>query len=357
MLFGILPLLLVGLGLTFLLDAGADDDPEPESGELDLTPGNDMLDMADTGATTVNALGGNDTITSDETGPILLRLGAGDDVAELSNGFAEVYGGTGDDEVVMSDGALLAFLGFGNDTVEGIDGEIEAYGQGGNDLMSATQFDDTLDGGSGNDTLDGGEGDDRLLGDLGDDLIEGGRGDDVVLGGAGNDTISDFNSMEEDLLIGGAGDDLIESDGRGDTVYGYSGNDTLNGYALSSLQNDDPGAVLDGGVGNDDLMGDLNSTMTGGAGQDDFTVVSEFGTVDTPAVITDFNPAENDRIFLTITPEAFGDPRDGPDYEVTRQVAADGSGVEILVNGDVYVKLEGITTLEGWIVNIRENSI
>ena len=181
-------------------------------------------------------------------------------------------------------------------------------------------------------------------------MIEGGRGDDVVLGGAGNDTISDFNSMEEDLLIGGAGDDLIESDGRGDTVYGYSGNDTLNGYALSSLQNDDPGAVLDGGVGNDDLMGDLNSTMTGGAGQDDFTVVSEFGTVDTPAVITDFNPAENDRIFLTITPEAFGDPRDGPDYEVTRQVAADGSGVEILVNGDVYVKLEGITTLEGWIV-------
>ena len=39
--------------------------------------------------------------------------------------------------------------------------------------MSATQFDDTLDGGSGNDTLDGGEGDDRLLGDLGDDLDRG----------------------------------------------------------------------------------------------------------------------------------------------------------------------------------------
>jgi Ca2+-binding RTX toxin-like protein len=356
MLFGILPLLLVGLGLSFLLDGGAEDDPPPESDTLNLTPGDDVLDMGRTTASEINALAGNDTITSQESRPLVLSLGAGADVAELSNGFAEVQGGSGDDSVVMTDGALLAFLGFGNDTVEGIDAQVEAYGQGGDDLMSATQFDDTLGGGNGADTLFGGDGNDRLAGGLGKDQLYGDRGDDTLLGGQGDDELLDVVGGN-DLLIGNTGNDYLETDGRGDTLYGYAGDDTLVGYASSASQNADPGAILDGGVGNDDLFGDLNTTMTGGDGQDDFTVISEVGSPEDPAVITDFDPTENDRIFLTITPEVFGDPRDGVDYEVTRQVAADNSGVEILVNGAVYVKLEGITTLEGWIVNVRENFI
>ena len=359
MLFGVLPLLLLGLGLAFLLDSGAEDDPPPESGELNLTPGDDLLDMASTAATTVNAFGGDDTITSTETEAILLRLGAGDDVADLSNGSAEVHGRAGDDNITMADGTLLAFLGLGNDTVSGIDGQIEAYGGGGNDLMQGTQFEDLLDGGSGADTIKGGDGDDSLLGGFGNDLIEGEANDDTMFGGQGNDTLIGGEGGS-DVLIGNTGDDSLETDGRVDTLYGYTGDDTLTAFSLDPLQDDDPGAVLDGGIGNDDLTGDLNSTMTGGDGQDDFTVVTDFGTIAEPAVITDFDPSENDRITLAINPFAFGDPRLDPDtpvYEVTRQVAADGGGVEILINGDVYVKLEGITTLEGWIVNIREDFI
>lgn len=359
MLFGLLPFLLVGLGLTFLLDDGTADDPPPESGELNLTQGDDLLDMASTAATTVNAFGGDDTITSTEPGAILLRLGAGDDVAELSNGSAEVHGRAGDDNITMSDGTLLAFLGFGNDTVSGIDGQIEAYGGGGDDLMTATQFDDILDGGDGDDSIDGGDGDDRLLGGVGDDSIEGNGGNDTLRGGQGSDTLADrFGG--DDILFGNGGNDWLETDGRGDTLLGHAGNDTLSAYSLDGLQDNAPGAVLDGGTGNDALIGDLNSTMTGGDGQDDFTVVTDFGTIAKPAVITDFDPSENDRITLAINPFAFGDPRLDPDtpvYEVTRQLAADGSGVEILVNGDVYVKLEGIKTLEGWIVTIREDFI
>jgi hypothetical protein len=94
-LFGLLPLLLVGLGLSFLLDDGPEDNPPPESDDLTLTPGDDVLDMGNTTASEVNALAGNDTITSQESRPLVLRLGAGADVAELSNGFAEVYDGSG----------------------------------------------------------------------------------------------------------------------------------------------------------------------------------------------------------------------------------------------------------------------
>lgn len=374
MLFGVLPLLLLGVGLTFLLDGGSggasasgddtqqpDTPPDPDTppapdGPLTLTPGDDRLDMATTDASEVDALGGNDTITANVQRPLVLTLGEGDDEAQVTNGFVEVDAGAGDDSVLMTDGALLAFLGLGNDTVEGIDGQIEAYGGDGDDLMRSSQFDDTLDGGAGNDTISTIDGENRLLGGAGDDGIAGGFDADTILGGEGNDTL-DGRSGGDDILIGGSGDDLIETDGRGDTLFGYAGNDTLSAYSLSSLENDLPGAVLDGGTGDDDLMGDLNATMTGGEGRDDFTVVTEFGSLDSPAVIRDFNPSEGDRLFLTITPEFFGDPRDGPDYEVTRQLAADGGGVEILVNGGVYVTLEGLATLDGWTVTVRENFI
>jgi Ca2+-binding RTX toxin-like protein len=151
----------------------------------------------------------------------------------------------------------------------------------------------TIHGGDGQDTIYGGAGADHLFGDSGNDTLYGGDNNDVLDGGTGNDT-----------LWGGSGNDQL---------YGGSDNDTLHGG-----DNDD---MLDGGAGNDTLYGDDGNdrivggpgvdVMTGGAGADTFAfnsasdapVVTDLGGLvlgdpNKMDTITDFNPAEGDKIDL-----------------------------------------------------------
>jgi Ca2+-binding RTX toxin-like protein len=74
---------------------------------------------------------------------------------------------------------------------------------------------DTIYGGAGNDFISGGSGDDVLYGGTGDDLLTDYSGSNRIDGGAGNDTISmvsynhsyDLEGPGVDLITGGAGQD------------------------------------------------------------------------------------------------------------------------------------------------------
>lgn len=194
-----------------------------------------------------------------------------------------------------------------NDVIYGQVGNDEIYGLGGNDA---------LDGGDGADEIDGGAGDDMIGGGAGSDVIHGGEGNDAIASGlslsvpqrsrpddnwtpppggtthAAGSTWGVYDiflarvfsgivypgqDASGDYVDGGGGDDdLIGSFGN-DHILGGSGADFLGGTA-----GDD---VLEGGEGNDRIDGDglpedgyLNTTppemhgddfLDGGEGNDD----------------------------------------------------------------------------------------
>ncbi len=139
-------------------------------------------------------------------------------------------------------------------------------GLGGNETFIGSAIDDVLYGNQGNDTL---------TGEAGNNLIRGGQNEDILNGGIGND-----------ILHGQLGNDTLTAGGGNNVLRGGQGND-----------------VLVGGAGIDVLMGDRDQdTLTGGAGADQFVLRgnTNIGRVDANLadVVTDFNPAEGDRIVL-----------------------------------------------------------
>jgi Ca2+-binding RTX toxin-like protein len=185
------------------------------------------------------------------------------------------------------------------------------------------------------DTLHGSSADEQILGDpagtvpgpgnlivalQGDDLVFAGYGADTVSGGAGSDTIYGSGTTESpgaaaaflsrddlaDDLQGGSGDDMLIGAGGDDTLMGGSGADLL----LGDWGND----RLLGGGGDDILRGGLGADrLVGGAGFDTFT----FGMIAAPAafgfeagvgadrdVVVDFTPGEDLLRFEAVGAEA-----------------------------------------------------
>lgn len=196
---------------------------------------------------------------------------------------------------------------------------IEMNGLGGNDRLT---LDDTLAvisargatlwGGEGNDTLvgglapttlDGGNGNDSITGSTADDFITGGAGDDWIHGSKGNDLI--LAGDGKDIVYGWRGDDMIYGDAGDDTLFGQDGNDTVAGdgedrlgfTGTGVLANYDGHDRLDGGVGDDWLVGGPQSltimdkngldTLVGGAGNDILDSRGWWGVGNDVDVITD----------------------------------------------------------------------
>lgn len=154
--------------------------------------------------------------------------------------------------------------------VEGRDGDDSIEGGGGNDELYGGRGNDTIFGGAGNDRIYGEWGDDRLYGQLGDDTLDGGDGVDVldesVGGGSGR-------AGERNTLDGGSGNDALVGCVGPDTLRGGSEDDTISGEG-----GDD---VIEGGSGNDRLFGgDGNDRISGGAGNDYATGGSGDDTID-----------------------------------------------------------------------------
>lgn len=133
-------------------------------------------------------------------------------------------------------------------------------GTSGDDVNEGSFSPDNMDGGEGNDTLSGGMGADRISGGAGDDIIHGNAGNDVLDGGTGEDYI--YGDEGDDVIVsgahryGGVGDDtyeyltqfssgayemygssgVVELDGEGnDTVVTNYYNFTLNSTSVENL--------------------------------------------------------------------------------------------------------------------------
>lgn len=210
--------------------------------------------------------GGTPTVAN--TVQIQLSGLGGHDLLELdeSNGAlpaASLFGGTGNDTLIGGSGADSLFGQGGNDTL---------FGKSGNDFLFGGASNDVLIGGRGNDQVFGEAGNDRMIWNPGDDtdLNEGGEGTDTVEvnGGNGSETFSlasngtrvrfdrinpapfaiDIGTSEKLVLNANGGDDFVSCVG--------------NLSALIQIE-------IDGGAGNDTILGSNgNDTLRGGDGDD-----------------------------------------------------------------------------------------
>ncbi|KWR80964.1 hypothetical protein RN02_11370 [Pseudomonas sp. PI1] len=311
--------------------------------------GQDRIDNYDRSTDKVDAIEfGNDISTDDilvrrRDSDLILSLKGGDDRITLTNYLTNDGNNSYRlEEIRFADGtiwdvervkAMLLQGGEGNDTLTGYASDDHLSGGTGNDRLSAEAGNDWLEGGIGNDSLYGDAGNDTLVGGAGNDYLHGGDGSDVYRfeRGWGQDRIDNYDRSTgktdaiefgsdisaDDVQLSRRGSDLILSLKGGDdritlssylfndgndlyrleeirfadgTIWdvervkamllqGGEGNDTLIGYASDDRLsggggNDqlDAGAGndwLDGGVGNDRLFGGAgNDTLSGGVGDD-----------------------------------------------------------------------------------------
>ena len=223
-----------------------------------VSQGND--DVVGTQANdTIDALGGNDTITSATAGIDTLRGGDGDDTIALWQGFA--YGDAGHDNLFAdgSSGGATMSGGEGNDTLTSASGygTNVLQGNAGDDVLYSIANDyyysnDSMQGGTGNDTY-------YVGGFFADTVTENvGEGVDTVIASV-HWTLG--NNVENLVLakanLRGTGNALDNA------ITGTTGSETLTGQAGMD--------TLDGGTGNDSLdggTGDDKYLFGRGAGQD-----------------------------------------------------------------------------------------
>lgn len=338
-------------GAVTVLAGGGDDTIRGTASDdsLDGGSGNDSLD----------GMGGNDTVIGSD-GDDILQGNSGSDSVSGGNGRDLVRGGGGSGDTVsggLDDDTLdggagtdslfettngnltltsTTMTGLGNDVLLNVERarlvggnarnifdasafnpapgltSVIASGGGGNDLLIGSPGADIMDGDDGDDVLIGNDGNDQLLGDRGRDRLEGGGGNDLlegaqgsgdsISGGPGNDTINggagtdrvyeiaDVNfvltsasltglgtdtliGIERAALTGGAGNNTIDASGfggSGTTLDGGAGNDSVLGSAsVDVIIGGDGDDTLIGNAGNDTIMaGTGNDSVDGGAGND-----------------------------------------------------------------------------------------
>jgi Ca2+-binding RTX toxin-like protein len=189
------------------------------------------------------------------------------------------------------------------------------------------------------DTLEIGEFGDRVIGFDGDDVISFAAGEDTtgrdmdVMGGSGDDTITL-----------GLGDDSIEGGlGSGsDEFYGGYGNDILNSAG-------DPADTVFGGAGDDTFYADGGDALIGGTRVDEFNI--DFSDPAATAVaIDDFDPAtEQLNIDVSLALDAVP--------TITYEIAAGGSGTNLLVDGNVVAFLVGVDLSTLNAVNVTNTNV
>ncbi|MEN9499048.1 MAG: hypothetical protein RIS83_867, partial [Pseudomonadota bacterium] len=280
--------------------------------------GNNLVTLG-AGADYADAAGGQDTIsaslnsspytqvyTTNEAGDQLPYTGVTIDLAA-----GRMVGGDGATDTILNFEAAI-----GSTMHDSILGSSAA------DLLFGAEGNDTIDAGAGNDTVLGSIGNDSLMGGAGDDLylMAGNDGDATIQDIAGNDTVSLLGATAQEILPtdldSAAGIDAIDLAGGSNklhltaaAVIAISETDTLRvfGTANDSVVFDDAGWVrgatsggfitftngaataivgsglvpaygdssLNGGPGNDTLIGDEgNDTIDGGDGND---IIAAYG--------------------------------------------------------------------------------
>jgi Ca2+-binding RTX toxin-like protein len=243
--------------------------------------------VANTAAISVFGLGGNDILTLDEAAgalPIASLIGAsGNDTLTGGSGADVLAGQAGIDALLGKGGTDLLLGGGDNDTLTGGDADDQAFGQAGADRMIWNPGDDT-------------------------DLNEGGDGADIteVVGGNGaeqftetaNGTRVRFDRLNPApfAIDMGTTENLVLRANGGDDSFSATGN--LAGLIFTTV---------DGGDGNDTLLGTNAGDLLFGSAGDDFADGQQ----------------GNDVAFLGDDDDSFQwDPGDGSD-RVEGQVGAD----------------------------------
>src|SRR5829696_3554254 len=254
----------------------------------------DAAVTASFGSATVTVFGDslNNTITisRDAAGKILVNGGAvvvaGGTPTVANTTLIQVSGQAGNDTVTLNeaDGALPRanlFGGAGNDALTAGSGGDQLFGQAGNDTLLGKGGFDFLFGGTENDMLTGGDADDQVFGEGGNDRMIWNPGDDTDLneGGAGTDTVEvnggngaevftvtangtrvrfdRLNPAPFSLDIGTAENLVLNANGGNDSFSA-----TGNLAALIAI-------AVDGGTGNDNLLGSNGvDIILGGDGND-----------------------------------------------------------------------------------------
>ena len=274
-----------------------------------------------------------------------------------------VIGGEGDDDITTGSGDDVVAGEGGDDAIVTGPGDDRLLGGGGDDLLNGGEGADVIDGGAGADTISAGAGDDRVFaGEDGDDVIPG-AGDDVVDLGAGDDLVAALGTLGgsggDDVIRGGAGDDDIADDAGANTLFGGAGDDRID---LRDEEAEATGDVGDGGDGDDVLIGDRGDRLTGGDGEDAFSLYAAAPDLvppeepDTPAdpdaepapgnprdvmVVADFAPGTDG---LEIVLPAGADP-DAP-ISFVETARGDAEGLDVLLGDAPLVFLEGLAAGE-----------
>ena len=280
-----------GMGGNDILLGGAGDDRLVGGAGADsLQGGAGSFDTADystsAAAVTINlttgAGSGGDAQGDTLTGIERLIGSVGDDSLSGSVGNDTIIGGAGADILVGNGGVDIVDYSGSNAAVSVDLGS--GVGLGGDAQGDTLNSVENLVGSAFNDTLTGDSGVNSLSGGNGDDTLQGGAGADTLDGGAGIDTASYAASsagVTIDLRL--IGPQVSAGDASGDTLIGIEiirGSifaDTITGDANDNIFND-------GGVGG---AGDI---LTGGAGNDTYSVYNE-GTA-----IVEIGGAGNDRV-------------------------------------------------------------
>jgi Ca2+-binding RTX toxin-like protein len=269
-----------------------------------------IMDSTEIERLTLNALGGNDTVTvGDLTGvanltAIGLLMGDGDDTvnasAQANAAIAMgIDGGANNDNLTGSPNADTITGGPGNDTIVGL---------GGVDIIDGGDGDDTITGGPGNETQNGGAGNDTFIWNPGDgsDTLVGGTGIDTMVfnGSAGNEVFAVtavgagfqftrdvgniiMNASEiETLTLNALGGNDTATVGNLTGVADLTainllmgdGDDTVNASAQANAA---IALVIDGGANNDNLTGSPNpDTINGGTGNDTIVALGGVDIID-----------------------------------------------------------------------------
>ncbi|WP_310739930.1 calcium-binding protein [Inhella proteolytica] len=252
--------------------------------------GSDLI-FGGKGADTLIGADGDDVI--DGSRSVVLSTPSDNTTPQVPNGYVLQYQGFGWIRYVTADypGPQSGWVGFRNVALAD-----EATNEANSDpVLNALGLGNFIDGGAGGDLIWSGGGQDTVLGGDGGDGINGQWDDDLILGGEGNDNIwgdlwldahgSNYALHGDDLLDGGNGNDTLRGHGGSDTLIGGDGDDDLRGDFKNAEDSDpldtegvfanlDPlllrgEDLLDGGAGNDRLVGDADSdTLYGGDGQD-----------------------------------------------------------------------------------------
>jgi Ca2+-binding RTX toxin-like protein len=223
-----------GFDLLTFQSSGADDEMrlsgDGSRARLTRNIGAVALDLGGVERVDVELLGGDDTLTLDDT--------TGTGVQELRADLEAVQGGGAPD--IENDRLILNGTG-GNDIVsvlgqpgnlfvlglptfvtiqraEATRDELTINTLAGNDRveagsLSADAVSLAADGGAGSDTLFGTDGGDDLLGGDGSDFVDGQRGSDTALLGAGDDTFAWQSGDGTDQVAGEAGTDRVQLNG------------------------------------------------------------------------------------------------------------------------------------------------